>query len=521
MRIPLGLYTPDRPAIVNQKTLITARNAVPIAGGYGPQAGISAVSGFTALDARARGAISLVDPVGNPATYAGDETKLYRLGQNGTEDVSRTTGGAYNCSSTQRWEFALFGTTLIAVNPSDDTQYIDIRTGVNFRPLRGDAPNAPSGSTGAAPRAYHIGVVKDHIVLGDVIDNSFGHIPASIWWPQRSNPFHWPIVASDEAVAAESDRQPLQGGGKVQRVIGGAEVGVVFQESAISRMEYIGGDVTFNITRVEPNRGLLASGLAVLVGRTVYYCSEDGWYAFDYTTSTPIGRERIDRTFFSDFDSAYSDRVSCERDPNNQRFYVLYPGSGHTAGAPNKYLCFDWSLNQWTHGDIDAELLVPNGGYAATVSLDAPLSPDDAGDEDAVDTAGLPSFDTPLVNPGDQDFAAFDASELLVKFNGTALEATFETGTLELDPGWWTLVSELRPLVDGAIPSIAVAVMESLPTPGSSVQYGEEVLMDGDGFVTVHDGNGRYHRFKLVIPAGGFNSAVGIEIDGSVRTGSR
>lgn len=523
MNINFGEWTPDRPALANQRTLKTAKNVVPIVGGYAQQRGLAAVSGFTALDDRARGAISIKDPLGNPATYAGTETKLYRLAQNGTEDVSRTAGGAYNASDATRWEFALFGKTLVAVNPRDDTQYINVSTGLNFAELRGDAPDAPAGSTGIAPRAHHIGLVGNHIVLGNVIDPIFGNVPDSVWWPQIRNPFNWPETGTDDAVAAQSDRQPLEGNaGAVQRILAGAEVGVILQERAVHRMDYIGGDVIFQITRVEPNRGLLAPGLAIAIGRYVYFCNEDGWYSSDYTSSNPIGRGKIDSFFFSDLDESNIGRCSTVRDPDAQRFYVLYPGAGNTGGTPNRYLCHDWALNRWTHGEFDpdgggVEVMVDNGAWTATVSLDSPDTPTDP---DAVDTAGLPSFDDPLVSPGDEALAVFDGSDTLSQLNGAGLEAIFETGDVAIDNGWWTLVSEVRPLVTGAIPLVAVATLEK-PRDTDTALYEATERMDEDGGCAVNFGNGRYHRFKLTVPAGGFGDVTGLELSEYTRTGQR
>lgn len=507
-RIDLGPWLPDvAPIKLGARGLLRAKNAVPTVSGYGPQPGLSAVSGYSPLAERPRGSITVLDSAGNPATYIGTQTKLYRLAHAGTEDLTRSAG-AYGCIEKLRWEFGLFGEILVAVNPFDDPQYINVSTGARFARLEGDAPDAPDGSVGTAPRAYHVGLIADHLVFGNVTDPIFGHVPHSVWWPQIRNPFHWPEAGSDDAVAAQSDRQPLSGdAGKVQRVIGGAEVGVIFQEKAVSRMDYRGGDVIFQITRVEPSRGLLAPGLAIAIGRMVYFYAEDGWYVFDYTTSAPIGKSRIDEYFKADCDFENLDRATMAADPDEQRFFVLYPGAGNVDGAPNHFLCYDWSLRRWSHGEIDAEILVGTA-YPAGLSLDSPDTPTDP---DAVDTAGLPSFDDPQQVPGASFFGAVDDDRQLAQWTGAPLEAEFETGSVEMIPGAMALVTSLRPIVEGGIPAIRVAGIESPRVAEADIEWGPEERMDHEGRVGPR-ADGRYHRFKMRI-AGGFDSAQGLEVD--------
>lgn len=511
-RIPAGPWRPDRPPLTNQRGLAIAKNAVPIRGGYAQQKGLADVSGYTPLAERARGAISVLDPAGNPINFVGTQTKLYRLGSNGTEDVTRTSGG-YNCADDSRWEFGLFGRYLVAVNPGDHTQYIDILTGTNFADLRGDAADAPEGSAGEAPRFRHVGIVGNFLVGGNAYDPSFELVTNSVWWAANGNIFNWPAPGSDDAVAAQSDRQPLEGdGGWVQRVIGGAEVGMVFQERSIWRMDERGGDIVFQFTRVEPNRGLLAPGLAIAVGRLVFYCSEDGWYVTDYTTSQPIGKERWDRFFLADLDGDHLDRCSMSVDPDAQRWYALYPGAGNVGGAPNRYLCYDWSLNEASHGEIDAELLTRV--LAPVATLDTGSDPDD------LDASGEPSLDYRLSRVGASVLGAYDHDDTLVEFTGDPLEATFRTDYLDLDPGHWTYFSSVRPLATGCLPHVRAASLEKL-VKQADVEFGLEERVEDEGGDALVRSNGRYHQLEVRIEAGGFESFVGIDIEDAVRAGTR
>ena len=493
-RVAFGEYLPDLPSIANPG-LTTAKNTVTGAAGYSGLRGLSNITAFSALDSRPRGGIAVVDPAGNPYNFAGTETKLYRL-FDATFDASRTTGGAYMASETARWEFASFGNVVIAVNPNDDSQYYTLGSSTSFDQL--------GNSTSSAPRAAHVGVVGSFLMLGNTFDTVNGQAENAIHWSAIADPFNWPTLGSDAAVAVQSDRQVLEGdGGAVQAVATGSEVGAIFQERAIWRADYRGGDVVFQLNKVDPLRGLLIPGLAVPFGRQVFYLSEDGFYLFDYSASQPIGRDRVDKTFLADIDTAYLDRVSAVADSDNQRIWVSYPGAGNTGGRPNKLLIYDWGLNRWSHGELEMELLVEAIG--AGVTLDAANS---ASDPDAVDTAGLSSFDARLAGYGARSLGAYDSTNRLSDFTGTELDAVLETGRREMTPGYRSLVSSARPLVESVDPTIQVAGISKSTAPTS---FGPPRSVDTNGSCALRR-DGRFHAFRVNLD-GGFSNAVGLDVN--------
>jgi hypothetical protein len=498
-RIPYGPYMPDLPPVVNQVGLIKAQNVVPINGGYGPLASLAAIQYATALNEYCRGAIGGIDFGGNPYNFAGDRNDLYNTVYAGADEISRSTGG-YDTGLEGRWEMAAFGETIIATNYNDDAQYYDIRSSSTFQNIS-DLSIAP-----AVPRARHVGVIDNFVVFGNIYDQEIGNQPGAISWSSINNPLSYPERGTTAAVAVQSDRQILEGaGGWVHAVVPGSEVGAIFQEHAVWRMDYVGGDVVFALNRVEPNRGLLIPGLAVPVSRWVFYLSEDGFYLFDYTSSKPIGKDRINKTFFADWDSAYPDRVSAIRDPDNTRIYVLYPGAGNVDGCPNRMLIYDWVLDMFTDAEIDAEMLA----WAVTPGLhldspDAPPEDPDLLEEPPFDEA---TFDIRVSPPGSLRLGAYNDSHIISDFSGSNLTGTLETGDIELSPGGRSFVSEVRPIVDSADATIQVA-----PTSrkNESFVYCPASGQDDDGKCPVRV-DGRYHRFRTNLPST-FTNAVGIDV---------
>ena len=493
-RVVFGEYLPDLPSSVNPG-LTVALNTVTDTAGYSGLNGLSEVSGFSAVNSRARGAIAVVDRAGNPYNFVGTSDKLYRLAD-ATTDVSRTMGGAYNSTEAARWEFAAFCDVVIAVNPNDDSQYYTTGTSTNFAKL--------GNTTSTAPRAARVGVVGSFLFLGNTFDVVNGLAENAIHWSAIADPFNWPELGTSAAVAVQSDRQVLEGdGGAVQSVASGSEVGAIFQERAIWRADYVGGDVVFQLNKVDPLRGLLIPGLAVPFGRKVFYVSEDGFYLFDYSSSQPIGRGRVDKTFLADVDSAYFDRVSAVADPDNQRIWISYPGAGNVSGVPNKLLIYDWGLNRWSHGDMALELLCESAPIGVT--LDSAGTSDDP---DAVDTAGLSSFDARVAAFGSRRLAAYNSSHRLCEFTGTALDSVLETGRKELMPGSRCLVSSARPVVESVEPTIQIAPLSKSVETG---RFGRASVVDETGKAPFRT-DGRYHVFRVNLD-GGFTDAVGMDVE--------
>jgi len=508
-RIPFGKYAPDLPPVVNQQGLIKAKNVVPTNGGYGPLKSLTNVSGATALPAYCRGAVGGIDIAGAPYNVAGTQYALYATDLGGATDKSRAIG--YDTGLDGRWEFAPFGEVLFATNFNDDLQYIHTHhLGLTTEKF---ANVSDLSIAQEVPRARHIGVVDNFLVLGNIYDPIIGHQPGGISWSAVNNGLSWPERGTPGAVAVQSDRQVLEGnGGWVQAVVPGSEVGAIFQEHAVWRMDYVGGDVVFALRRVEPNRGLLIPGLAVPVSRWVFYLSEDGFYLFDYTQSKPIGKDLVNSTFFADYDADYPDRVSAIRDPDSTRIYVLYPGSGNSGGTPNKLLIYDWALDQFSHAEIDAEYLA----WALTSGnhLD---SPDTVADPDILgnltggvdtDPPGDETFDLRLSPPGALTIGAYDTSHILSSFTGANLTALLETGDIEVNPGMRSFVSGVRPIVDSADATVQVAATSR---KNESFTYHPISKQDDDGKCPTRV-DGRYHRFRVVLPSS-FTNAVGIDVE--------
>lgn len=478
--LAVGEWTPDMPDLGSNG--ITAQNVIPWPGAY--KSFPEVVVQSTAINARAQGGYFARDNTGNVYNFAGTVSKLYQqaVGSSNYTDSTRTVGGAYSTGTLDWWEMAQWGNTVIAVNGADATQVITLGS-PNFTALGG-----------SPPKARHIGVVRDFVVLGNVDDGTA--YPNRVQWSGINNSASWAVSASTQA-----DYQDLQGdGGWVQKVVGG-EYGLVFQERAVWKMTYVGSPIIFQFDMIERNRGAFSPQSCIGWGNMVFFLADDGFYMIvGGSSAIPIGAGKVDSTFLTDLRTAYAYRISAAIDPTNKLVMWAYPGSGSTDGTLNKIIIYNWAAKRWSQvSGLSMEILMR---FAATgYSLDSLDSLSSSLD------ALTDSLDSRAYVGGAQSLAGFNSSHQAVTFTGTAMAATVDTGEYQLTPGMRSAVMWSRPLIDGNAASVALRTRNrqaDTATLGAASSQGTTGLC-------AHRTNARYHAARATT-SGSFNFIQGVEL---------
>src|SRR5690606_4266544 len=162
------------------------------------------------------------------------------------------------------WEFTQFGNRVIATNYADAVQYIEIGTGTS-----NDFADLITSTD--KPKAKRIATVRDFVVLGFVNDEA-GVTPNRLRWSAINNSADF-----DEDQTTLSDKQDLPEGGAVQKILGGPEYGIVFQESVIRRMSFVGTPLIFDFSGIiDPSRGTHVPNSVISNVRQHYFWTEEG-----------------------------------------------------------------------------------------------------------------------------------------------------------------------------------------------------------------------------------------------------
>jgi hypothetical protein len=468
-RVTFGEWLPDQPGLVG--ALTKAENVYPKAVGYGPFPNGVDYSG--AASENLNNVVAAKDSTGATKIFAGGATKLFLLDATdlSLDDVSAITTGY---TSSERWRFTQFGSSLIAANGADTLQYWDLSTtSTTFVDL--DA---------GAPSSKFVTVVRDFVVSGWESGNT-----NRVQWSGINDPTTW----SSSAVT-QSDFQDIPDGGEVRGITGG-EFGLVLMERSIVRMSYVGTPLVFQFDNISRNLGCYEANSVIQWQGITYFLSDDGFYACDGQNIVPIGAEKVNRFFFGDASEASLTSMSAAVDPERNLVMWSYPTQAETT----KILVYHIVTKRWSVINTTVDRIASSSTPAiALEGLDT-----FSASIDALDT----SLDSRVWLGGKLNLAGVRDTKIIT-FSGSFKTGTIETADLQTD-GQNTMITMAKPLIDGGSGSVAVAsrlVLSETPT------FGTQTAASAENRVGIRS-YGKYHRLQISPSGDNWSTAIGVDIE--------
>lgn len=474
--IPFAEWAPDRPDLGD--TAREASGVIPEKDGYRPFKTLATIS--SALTARAQGAAWFRGADGTTKNFAGDATKLYLLSGTAWSDVSRLAGGAYAVDGTGNWRFAQFGTLAYATNGVDALQSFDLATGTNW-----------IAAAGSPPIGGFIATIRRFLFLANIAG-----YPQRLNWSGDNNSGTWASSATTLA-----DYQDLPDGGAITGLLGG-EVGVAFQENAITRVAFEGSPTVFRFDKIATDLGATIVNSLAGWGSLGFFCHRSGFQMVQSAQQiVPIGRDRVDRWFWSCVDQGNLHRCTSAIDPVNSLYMMSFPTG--SSGTPAEILIYNWKADRWAHVAVTCEMIY-SGATQQVWTLE-----------------DLDTFSTLEAVPYSLDssywtgvrqllLAGFYTDHKYGTFSSSNAAAQIDTQEAQFIPGRRAKILRARPMVDGGSPQIAVGTRA---TQQAAVGWTTARSMIADGSVPLR-AEGRYARFRATVPAGSsFNWMQGIDID--------
>lgn len=493
MLLPIADYAPDLPPNNSSGASANIVNLFPkTKESWGPVGTLSQYSS-NGLASQCLGAVVAIDSGANNYLFAGDQNNLYELAPGNSNFTTLNTG--LSLPTGERWSFTQYGQRVIGAGFGLNLKSFTLGSSTQFTDL-----------SASAPQARYITTIKDWVMVANTFDSTNGAQPQRVQWCAIDDPTNWPAQGSVTEAQLLAGSQIIPGDqGWIQGIVGnlGTADGAVFFERGIFRVVFQGSPTIFGFYPAEGSRGTPAPKSIAQLGALVYYLGEDGFYAFDGSTSTPIGVDRVDRTFWATVNPAYLANVIGAVDPINRLVMWLYPSTSSSGGVPDSLLVFNWTLNKWGFAKVSAEYIF----RAITQGLSLDSLDSFAGGIYNLDTLPF-SLDSRVWTGGQLLMGAFDTTHKLSYFTGAPDSAIADT--VEIEPfgntGSRGFLTSTRPLIDGQA-SVQIGTRNRLI---DSATFGSASSIDTNGECPTR-ADGRYLRARIQT-TGSFNHLQGIEI---------
>jgi len=476
--INFGEWLPDQPDLMSSGVTV-ATNVLPAAVGY--RSMNSFVPYSNAASGTIRGIFAAKDKSNNTRLFAGDDTELYlhSSSTNNLDAIGKVAG--YDLTGAERWRFVQFGDDVIAAGGiGEELQVFTLGTSSTFADL-----------SGTPPKADCIATVRDFVFTANIDDGS-GRQPYRVRWSGFNDATSW------TAGTNQSDYQDLPDSGSISGLVGG-EFAIILCEKAIYRATYSGLPLVFQFDKVVQNRGCNFPNSVCNSGSLTFFLANDGFYAFDGQSLTPIGSEKVNDFFLGDFDSNFADRMSASVDPLNEVAMWSYTSTQSPTGQPDKIIMYNYVLNKWSIAEIEADYLAPIFSAGYTVDDLDNLSATVDGLEIQLDNRFY---------KGGQYFFGGAYGNKIYAFSGAALAGTIETAEAPVSMGKHSIITRVYPYYEDGSVTIAIGTRN---TQGDTVTFTGAGSENNEGFVPFRS-QGRYHRARMTI-SGGWKKAIGIDIE--------
>lgn len=481
---PFGNWEPDAISI-RPNAAEVIQNVRPVKDGYAP------------LEAPARAGVGIsAEPLSaeqflvgtSPTIFVGSADSVYRL----QGESQQLIGTGYSATREFGWGMDLFDDIFVCCNTNDGILSADAATGT-LAPISG------------SPKCRVLREFEGFLFAGQVA----GH-PARVQWSGFRNIETW---TPDSATQSDTQDMPARFGGV--RGISAAPYGTIYQESAISRMTFVGGDTIFRFDTLVENKGLKAKESLVSTEKFDFFLSDDGFNVWNGREAHNIDEDRVREWFNANCTEANRYFVKGLVDFRRKMVFWVWPDSTY-------FLGYSYLHNRWVRcefpGSFDTTNLYPISAPRPGIDLDTDAT-GEAVDLDASDA--LPdSYDDPFWRNGSYDTGFLSNGDLSL-LTGSPMEAILETADITPQLNRRSNIHEFWPQIDvGAASALAGSIGTKAQRIGDTVAYSTEEVINGTGFCPVR-ANGRFFRGRARIPAGeSWNTATGALL-GYVDAGGR
>ena len=283
-----------------------------------------------------------------------DNTTVRLAVGNASSDDDFTGWGIAAVSGTTReirtWSHDNFGEDLL-INPRDGAVYLwDKTNGLSTRAVEiGTIPGATNTPTVA--KQVLVSDIDRHVLCFGT--NTYGTTvqdPLMIRWSNQESVTNWTISS---ATTAGSIR--LGSGSEFVQAIETKREILVYTDTSLHSMRYIGGNFIFGIQQIASNITIMGPNAAIATEDVVFWMGKDNFYIYAGGTQTlPC---TVKDKVFLDFNNEQRDKVVSGVNSEFGEVIWLYPSQSNSlanegTGDIDKYVIYNYNEKVWYYGTL-------------------------------------------------------------------------------------------------------------------------------------------------------------------------
>ncbi len=290
--------------------------------------------------------------------YAG-AGKIYCVNGSTHTDLTRASGGDYT-GVPNKWISTVLGGIPILNDGSGSNlpQFWDLNLANNF----GNLTNWPASTYCKSIRAF-----KGYLIALNITKTSTNYA-YMVKWSHPADPGAVPASWDETDPTKDAGEFDLSEGQDI--IVDGLQLRdnfIIYKESSIWMMNYIGGTYIFNFRKIFAQGGMLTKNCAVDFNGMHCVLTGDDIIAHNGETVESVIDGQTRRHIFSTMDSDAIDKCFVFKNPYLSEIYICYAESGNT--VPNIAMVWNYKDDTTTFRDL------PNVHHASTGLVESTLAP--------------------------------------------------------------------------------------------------------------------------------------------------
>ena len=168
--------------------------------------------------------------------------------------------------------------------------------------------------------------------------------PLLVRWSDQANPYQWIPMASNQ-----SGEQSLGNGSRLITAVPNLQVILVFTDTAIYQMQYVGPPYVFSFTLLQENISIASQNAAITANNVTWWMGSDKFYMFN--GSVQVLPCPIRRYVFTNLNKDQAWKIVAGYNEGFSEIWWFYPSA--TSEINDSYVKFNFADQVWDYGTLN------------------------------------------------------------------------------------------------------------------------------------------------------------------------